>query len=208
MVVMASPATSADSGVSRRGDAPWAKDEKRVVMGQDNLGGPLAVIVMGVSGCGKSTLAANLARALACPLIEGDDFHAAASVAKMQAGHALDDADRWPWLDRLGAAIGAAAEGGGIAVAACSALKRSYRDRLRAASTVPLAFVLLDTAPQAIAARLAARTGHYMPASLLDSQLATLERPTADERAVTLDAARAPDVLCADVLAWIGRPPA
>lgn len=167
------------------------------------------IVVMGVSGSGKSTLAAHLAERLGCPLLEGDTFHAPASIAKMQSGHALDDADRWPWLDRVGAALGDAAleaqtEHGGVAVAACSALKRSYRERLSAASAVPLAFVLLDTAPAEIARRLATRAGHYMPASLLDSQLATLEPPAPDENALTLDAGRTPDALVADVLEWLG----
>ncbi|MGA1797278.1 gluconokinase [Sphingomonas sp. 4RDLI-65] len=166
-----------------------------------NTGG--ALVIMGVSGCGKSTLAALLASRLGGAMIEGDDFHAAVSVAKMQAGHALDDADRWPWLDRLGAAIGVAAQRKG-AVAACSALKRGYRDRLRTASAVPLSFVLLDTEPGEIARRLATRTGHYMSVSLLDSQLATLERPGADECALTLDAGRSPEMLAADVLVWLG----
>jgi gluconokinase len=165
-----------------------------------------AIVVMGVSGSGKSTLAALLAERLDCPLIEGDAFHSAANVAKMAAGHPLDDTDRWPWLDRVGQAVGAASAGAGIAVAACSALKHRYRERLQAASDVPLLFVLLDTRHDEIARRLEQRAGHYMPASLLDSQLATLERPGADERALTLDAAQTPDVLCAAVLAWIGEP--
>src|SRR4051812_30619663 len=122
---------------------------------------------MGVSGCGKSTLVADLAATLGCPAFEGDDFHAAASIAKMRAGQPLDDADRWPWLDRLGAAIGAAASDNGVAAAACSALKRSYRARLAQAAGVPLLFVLLDGTRDEIAAQLATRAGHYMPPSLL-----------------------------------------
>ena len=163
-----------------------------------------AIVAMGVSGCGKSTLIAHLAEHLACPAFEGDDFHSEASIAKMRAGQPLDDADRWPWLDRLGTAIGTGAIASGIAVAACSALKRRYRERLQAASDVPLLFVLLDTEADELARRLTERAGHYMPASLLDSQLATLERPAPGERALTLDAARTPDALCADVLAAIG----
>ena len=145
-----------------------------------------AIVVMGVSGCGKSTLMHDLAVHLACPAFEGDDFHGAANVAKMQAGRPLDDADRWPWLDRLGTAIGAAVRRDGLAVAACSALKRSYRDRLERAAGVPLLFVLLDGRREEIAERLAGRTRHYMPASLLGSQLDALERPTPDERALQL----------------------
>ncbi|WP_179508835.1 gluconokinase [Sphingomonas melonis] len=160
---------------------------------------------MGVSGSGKSTLSARLGTALGCPVLEGDAFHSAENVAKMQAGHPLTDADRWPWLDRLGAALGAAAldAPGGVAVAACSALKRSYRERLSAASAVPLLFVLLDTGEAEIARRMRTRSGHYMPPSLLGSQLATLERPTPDEPAVTLDASRPVDALTAEALAWI-----
>ncbi len=172
---------------------------------QAERNGIRGIVVMGVSGSGKSTLAGELARRLGCPLIEGDDYHSAANVAKMEAGHALDDADRWPWLDRVGGAISDAAQGG-RAVAACSALRRVYRERLQAASEVPLAFVLLDTGTVELARRLEARAGHYMPASLLDSQLATLERPGADECALTLDAARPPEDLCVDVLAWLGCP--
>ena len=169
-------------------------------------GNARGIVVMGVSGSGKSTLAAYLAERLHCPLLEGDTFHAPASIAKMQSGHPLDDADRWPWLDRLGIALGDAAQtdNEGLAVAACSALKRAYRERLAAASAVPLSFVLLDTMPAEIARRLATRSGHYMPPSLLDSQLAILERPTADENALTLDAGRTPDALGSDVLTWLG----
>jgi len=161
-----------------------------------------AIVAMGVSGCGKSTLVAQLAAQLACPAFEGDDYHAPASVAKMRAGQPLDDADRWPWLDRLGAAIGVAATDNGVAVAACSALKRSYRARLERAAGVPLLFVLLDGERSEIAAHLAARANHYMPTSLLDSQLATLERPGPDERALTLHCYRPIADLSREVLAW------
>jgi len=145
-----------------------------------------AIVVMGVSGCGKSTLAAHLAAHLAAPAFEGDDFHAPESVAKMRAGRPLDDDDRWPWLDRLGAAIGGAVREQGIAVAACSALKRSYRERLEVAAGVPIAFVLLEGDRDEIAPRLATRAGHYMAPSLLDSQFATLEEPGPDENVLTV----------------------
>jgi gluconokinase len=165
-----------------------------------------AIVVMGVSGCGKSTLVADLAATLAVPALEGDDFHAAASVAKMRAGRPLDDADRWPWLDRLGAAIGAAVSERGLVVAACSALKRSYRERLAAAAGVPTGFVLLDGDRAEIAEHLRLRATHYMPPSLLDSQLATLERPGADERALTLPCYAPVAQLRQAVLAWARRP--
>lgn len=162
-----------------------------------------AVIIMGVSGSGKSTLGGVLARALGCPFLEGDDFHDAAAVLKMSAGHPLADDDRWPWLDRLARAIGGALARDGSAVAACSALRRSYRDRLRAAIPAPTRFILLDPGPDELQRRLGRRTGHYMPASLLGSQLATLERPGADEAATALTAGGSPEQLCEAALAWL-----
>ncbi|WP_443024403.1 gluconokinase [Sphingomonas sp. Leaf34] len=215
-VVMANPVAPPDSVVTwavQRGQCDGAVGRGRMVQAErERSGHRRGLVVMGVSGSGKSTLAACLAERLGCPFLEGDSFHSATSVTKMRSGHPLEDGDRWPWLDRLGAAIGDAASGaghGGIAVAACSALKRVYRERLSAASAVPLAFVLLETMPAEIARRLATREGHYMPASLLDSQLATLERPGPDEHALTLDAGRTPDALAADVVAWLGiAPPA
>ncbi len=167
-------------------------------------GGPVrAIVVMGVSGVGKSTLGMMLAKAWDAPFLEGDDYHAPASVAKMRAGAALTDADRWPWLDRLGAALGDTAREKGAAVAACSALRHAYRMRLEHAAGMPLRFVLLHTAAGEIARRMTARSDHYMPATLLDSQLATLERPVPGETALVLDAARAPAVLCEEVDAWL-----
>ncbi|WP_310101313.1 gluconokinase [Sphingomonas sp. BE138] len=158
---------------------------------------------MGVSGTGKSTLGALLATALHAPFLEGDTFHAPASVAKMERGLPLTDDDRWPWLDRLGTALGAAAREHGAAVAACSALRRAYRERLAAAAGVPLRFAFLDTERDEIARRMRARSGHYMPPSLLDSQLATLERPGPDEPALRLDAGQAPERLYEDVRMWL-----
>lgn len=171
---------------------------------QSNMSGMprCAIVAMGVSGCGKTTLTAHLSDYLGCAAFEGDDFHGPANVAKMRAGQPLDDDDRWPWLDRLGAAIGAGVNDGGIAVAACSALKRSYRDRLRRAAGVPLLFVLLDGEREEIAAHLANRQLHYMPLSLLDSQLATLEPPSLDERALTLHCYAPLGHLRSEVLGW------
>ncbi|MET3667646.1 gluconokinase [Caulobacter sp. 1776] len=162
-----------------------------------------AVIAMGVSGCGKSTLGGLLAGRLDCPFLEGDDFHDTRAVAKMSAGQPLSDDDRWPWLDRLGMAIGEALTPGGRVVAACSALRRSYRQRLREAIPVPTRFVLLDASYDELLRRLTLRAGHYMPASLLDSQLATLERPGPDEDVFTLDAATPPERLCEITHTWL-----
>ncbi|TXI89071.1 MAG: gluconokinase [Cupriavidus sp.] len=161
---------------------------------------------MGVSGSGKSTLGALLAREFDCPFLEGDAFHDDSAVAKMRAGHPLNDDDRWPWLDRIGAAMGDALACGGPVVTACSALRRPYRERLRAAIPVPVRFVLLDAGYEELLRRLTQRAGHYMPASLLDSQLATLERPTADEGVFILDAAEPPERLCEITQAWLSKP--
>lgn len=169
-------------------------------------GASVAVIVMGVSGSGKSTLGGRLAEALDCAFLEGDAFHDPGAVAKMRAGVPLTDEDRWPWLDRLGSAIGAALGEGGAVVAGCSALRRAYRERLREAIGGPVRFVLLDGDREALLQRLSSRTGHFMPASLLDSQLATLERPGADETAVTLDASAPLGQLCEVALAWLAAP--
>ncbi len=166
----------------------------------------LAIIVMGVSGSGKSTLGALLASRLECPFLEGDGFHDTHAIAKMSAGQPLDDDDRWPWLDRLGSAVGAAAASEGRAVAACSALRRSYRERLRGVIAAPTRFVLLDASHDELRRRLTDRSGHYMPASLLHSQLATLEHPDADEAALTLDAVAPPDRLCEITQAWLQGP--
>jgi gluconokinase len=165
--------------------------------------GPFAVIVMGVSGSGKSTLAAALAGAIDCPFLEGDDFHSPQSVAKMRAGIPLTDDDRWPWLDRLGRAIGAKVGSDGIAVATCSALKRAYRERLRGAIPTPVGFVLPDVEPEELLHRMTGRTNHYMPPSLLTSQLATLEHPQPDELAITLDARQPVAILCEQSVAWL-----
>ncbi len=150
------------------------------------------VVVMGVSGCGKSTVGQQLAGWLGLPFVEGDTLHPPENVACMAAGIALTDEDRWPWLDRIARAL-AEARGTGVVVA-CSALKRVYRDRLRRAAP-DLALVHLRGARDVLAARLAARRGHYMPLSLLDSQLQTLQPPEPDERAFELDAAAPPQAL-------------
>lgn len=165
-----------------------------------------AVIVMGVSGSGKSTLGTLLARELGCPFLEGDDFHDTRAVAKMRAGQPLEDHDRWPWLDRLGAAMSEAFISNGQVAAACSALRRSYRERLQAAIPAPTRFVLLDAGYDELLRRLTQRAGHYMPASLLESQLATLERPAVDEAVFTLDAALPPERLCGMTRSWLEQP--
>ena len=140
----------------------------------------LAVVVMGVSGCGKSTVGAAIAEALGLHFIDGDGLHSAANVARMQAGTPLRDEDRWPWLDRIGARLSDAAQWPDGVVIACSALKRAYRDRIRSAAP-GVRFVFLDGPAELIRTRMSERTGHYMPGTLLESQLQTLEPPGADE---------------------------
>lgn len=152
------------------------------------------VVLMGVCGSGKTEIGRRVAARLGCDFLDGDDFHPPANVEKMRAGAALTDADRWPWLDRLAAEIGGRLEGGTGAVVACSALARRYRDRLGLARP-GIVLVHLAGDRDLLAGRLAARRGHFMPPSLLDSQLATLERPAADERAVTIDVAALPDAI-------------
>lgn len=144
------------------------------------------VVVMGVSGSGKSTVGGLLAERLGVPYAEADDFHPAANIAKMSAGHPLDDADRAPWLDAIAQWIAGRGDRGGVV--SCSALRRRYRDRLRAGTT-PVFFVHLDGSPELIAARLAARMQHFMPSGLLDSQFAALEPLAPDEAGavVTID---------------------
>ena len=158
----------------------------------------LAIIVMGVTGVGKSTFGAALATEMGVPFIEGDSFHPAANLRKMAAGIALQDADRWPWLLALGAAIEVQRHPTG-AVASCSALKRSYRDRLRDIIGAPRLLVCLVAQREQIAARMQARQDHYMPVALLDSQLQTLELPASDEGVVMLDASRSVESMLASL---------
>ena len=150
------------------------------------------IVVMGVSGCGKSTLGLALAEALGVPYIEGDALHPPRNVALMAAGTPLTDADRAGWLDVIGERLAQAGDQG--AVVTCSALRRIYRDRLRAASP-GLRLVHLHGDPALLAERIGQRTGHYMPPALLPSQLQTLEPPGPDEAAITLDIAQPPEAL-------------
>lgn len=140
------------------------------------------IVVIGVSGSGKSTIGAALAGRLAVPFEDADHLHPPANVAKMAGGEPLTDADRYPWLDKVGEWLAAHPEG----VMSCSALKRAYRDRLRRYSP-SVRFLHLRGRPELIAARLAARPGHFMPARLLQSQLDTLEPLGADEPGVAVD---------------------
>ncbi len=158
---------------------------------------------MGVSGSGKSTLGALIAKSLDCAFLEGDDFHSDDAVEKMRSGQPLTDEDRWPWLDRLGLAAADAIGEDGACVLACSALRKVYRDRLRSVIGYPIHFVLLESSRASLLARLGNRPGHYMPASLLDSQLATLEPPAPSEHAMILSSDVPASQLCDTVMAWL-----
>jgi len=146
----------------------------------------VTLVVMGVAGSGKSTLAEALADRLGADLVEGDDLHPPANVAKMRAGTPLDDADRRPWLLALAALIDEREAAGRSTVLTCSALRRGYRDLLRDGHP-SVRFVHLAVPLEVLRARLARRTGHFMPASLLDSQLATLEPLHPDEPGLVVD---------------------
>jgi carbohydrate kinase (thermoresistant glucokinase family) len=159
---------------------------------------PGVVVVMGVSGCGKTTIGRRLAERWGATFLDADDFHPQENVQRMAAGIALTDADREGWLDAIGARLAQRQPDERI-VLACSALKRAYRDRLRRAAP-RLQLVHLSGTPELLAARLAERRDHYMPASLLSSQLATLQAPDADENALTLDIALAHDALADAIL--------
>ena len=161
--------------------------------------GARLVIVMGVSSSGKTTVGKVIAQRLHAPYLEGDDYHPPANIKKMSAGIPLTDDDRWPWLDAVGKAMHDAAGPKGVAVGSCSSLRRAYRDRLVAAAGEPIVFVYLDGSYDEIDARMKARTGHFMPESLLKSQFATLEPPGSDENAIDVPIAATPDMV-ADVV--------
>jgi gluconokinase len=145
-----------------------------------------SIVVMGVSGSGKTSAAREITRQLGWTYIEGDDLHPAANVAKMAAGHPLDDDDRWPWLRRIAEVIGEHEAAGTSIIVTCSALKRVYRDLLRNGHP-SVWFAHVDVPREVLEQRLTARQGHYMPPSLLDSQLATLERLGEDEPGAVID---------------------
>lgn len=154
-------------------------------------------VVMGVAGCGKSHVGAALAARLGAAWRDGDDLHPPANIAKMARGEPLNDADREPWLALVGAAL---CRADGAILIGCSALKRRYRDAIRHAAGAPVAFVHLSGPPALIAARMAAREGHFMPLSLLDSQFAALEVLGSDETGVVVDIDAAPEAVVAAAL--------
>jgi gluconokinase len=160
---------------------------------------PLHIVLMGVSGSGKTTVAEQLGTALGWDYAEADVFHPQANKDKMAAGHPLDDEDRWPWLRALRDWISSENEAGHDTITTCSALKRSYRDLLREAAG-RVVFVYLEGSKELLSQRLGGRKGHFMPTSLLDSQLDTLEPPTPEEDALTLSIAQSPEELAEAII--------
>lgn len=150
----------------------------------------IRIVVMGVSGCGKSSIGRALAKALGSDFIDGDDLHPVSNVEKMRHGMPLNDDDRAPWLAKVGDALTTS-----NTVIACSALKRGYRDQIRATAKSDVVFLYLRGQRETLLHRLAERRGHFMPASLLDSQLATLQEPTPDERHVVADIELVPSAI-------------
>ncbi len=162
-----------------------------------------AVVVMGVQGSGKTTVGELLAKELGWPFAEGDRLHPTANVEKMRQGIPLTDADRWPWLDRIGEELRTWAAEGRSGVLTCSALKRAYRDRIRSARP-DVRFVYVKGSEELITGRVAVRRHEYMPASLLRSQFEALEEPAPDEQVVTVDASQSAEAEVAAVLAALG----
>ena len=159
----------------------------------------MIVVVMGVCGCGKSSVGRAIAAELGWTFIEGDDLHPASNREKMSAGTPLTDEDRWPWLDTIAAEARAVDETGGSVVVACSALKRCYRDRIRKAGK-GVRFAHLTGDPEIIRERMKQRQDHFMPPTLLDSQLATLEVPGSDEAVIACDISQAVDDIAKDLV--------
>lgn len=161
----------------------------------------LRMVIMGVAGCGKSSVGEALSGRLNIPYRDGDDLHTPQAVQKMRDGIPLTDDDRWPWLDRVAHVLCTEAP----ILVGCSALKRAYRDRIRASAGGPVTFVHLSGSRDLIASRMAARTGHYMPTSLLDSQFAALEPPGPDE-AITVDIDQTLPAITDAILSRLGAP--
>ena len=175
-------------------------------MGEGAGASAARVVVMGVSGCGKSTVGRALADSLGWRYVEGDELHPCENVARMASGTPLTDADRQGWLEKIAAELAAANLRGEGLVLTCSALKRRYRELLRTAEP-GLRLVFLHGPRDLLADRLRSRSGHYMPASLLQSQLEALEPPLEDEDAVALNISGAPAELAAAAMAWLSSAP-
>jgi gluconokinase len=145
------------------------------------------VVIMGVAGCGKTTVGERLAEATGFAFVDGDRLHPRANIDKMSSGQPLTDEDRWPWLTAVGETL---AQSDRSIIIGCSALRRAYRDRIRSHAGGPVTFVYLAGTRELIGRRMQDRKGHFMPASLLDSQFAALEPPSPAENAIVIDVAR------------------
>jgi len=167
------------------------------------MGEPCVIVVMGVSGAGKSTIAATLAGRLGWPYEDADWFHPRSNIEKMHSGQALTDEDRWPWLQGIAAWIEATRNAGGHGVIACSALKRTYRDIL-VSGRGDVRIVYLKGERELIGRRFALRHGHFMPASLLDSQFAALEEPAEEEHPIVVLADARPADIVELIVAKLG----
>ena len=168
------------------------------------VAGVSAIVVMGVSGAGKSTVGRLIAARLDCPFRDADSFHPKANIEKMSRGEPLTDDDRWPWLNAIAAWIAEHRAAGTTCVVTCSALKRVYRDIVSDRQRADVRLVYLKGGFDLIAARLAARTDHFMPPALLKSQFDTLQEPAADERAITAQIDAAPEEIAEGVVRQLG----
>ena len=160
------------------------------------------MVVMGVTGSGKTTVGEALARAIPATFVDGDKLHPEANIAKMSAGIPLDDADRWPWLAKVGETL---RDRPTPVIVGCSALKGAYRDFITERAGVPVLFIYLDGSRELISRRMHERTGHFMPTSLLDSQFATLEVPGKDENVIAVPIDAPLEAIVADITAKLGE---
>lgn len=167
--------------------------------------GARIIIAMGVSSSGKSVVGAAIARRLHAPFLDGDGYHPPANKEKMRAGTPLTDEDRWPWLETLAKALAESAAQKGVAVGACSALKRAYRDYLTEKAGEPILFVFLDGDIATIRARIEARRHEFMNPKLLDSQFATLERPEPDENVLAVPVTDPVETIAGKVVKELGH---
>jgi gluconokinase len=162
------------------------------------------LVVMGVAGSGKSTIGEALADALGCAYLDGDAYHPEANIKKMERGEPLNDADRWPWLETFAREL---AGRQGQIVGGCSSLKRAYRNRIRSSAGEPVCFIYLQGSKDLIRWRIEARTGHFMPPSLLDSQFATLEEPAPDENAISVGIELPTSEIVEEIIAKLRKDP-
>ena len=164
----------------------------------------MIIIVMGICGSGKTTLGRRLAERLGIRFVEGDDYHLPENVAKMATGHPLTDADRWPWLRRLAAAMGEWDGKGESVVVSCSALRRDYRELLRGGAR-DVRFVFLEGAVELVRERMAGREGHFMPIALIDSQIADLEDPRGEPGVIAANIGGTPDEIVDHIVGALGQ---